>query len=174
MKIISTLTVAIVVSVSLSISAASAVDFKAEIRGLDGKPIPVSETDKTPVTLGSVAEVALLAAGGIENSTPEEKARRFFLALKIHEGRGDTLTLDELALVKRVIGSVYGPLIYGRAVELLELKVVQGGGGGCAAGATDCAVAGRPNGAGGGGGGPAAGYTRPGAAGASGGGEKAR
>lgn len=112
------------------ITAAAAVDFKAQIKGLDGKPIPVSETDKTPVTLGSIAEVALLAPGGPENSTPEEKARRFFLALKIHEGRGDGLTLDELALVKRVIGQIYGPLIYGRAVELLEPAAIGAGGGG--------------------------------------------
>lgn len=120
MKIISTLTVAIVVSVSLSISAASAVDFKAEIRGLDGKPIPASETDKTPVTLGSIAEVALISPGGLETLTPDEKSRRFFLALKIHEGKGDRLTVEELALVKKAIGAVYGPLVYGRAVELID------------------------------------------------------
>ena len=103
-----------------AIGAAEAADFKSQIKGLDGKPIPVSETDKTPVTLGSIAEVALLAPGGVENSTPEEKARRFFLALKIHEGKGDRLTVEELALVKRVIGQIYGPLIYGRAVELID------------------------------------------------------
>lgn len=102
------------------ITAAAAVDFTTTIKGLDGKPIPTSETDKTPVTLGSIAEVALIAPGGAEPLTPEEKTRRFFLAIKIHEGKGDRLTVEELALVKKVIGAVYGPLIYGRAVELID------------------------------------------------------
>ena len=102
------------------ITAAAAVDFKAQIKGLDGKPLSVSDTDKTPVTLGSIAEVALIQPGGTETLTPEEKSRRFFLALKIHEGKGDRLTVEELALVKKVIGAVYGPLVYGRAVELID------------------------------------------------------
>lgn len=102
------------------ITAAAAADFKAQIKGLDGKPVSVSETDKTPVTLGSVATTALLAPGGPESPTPEEKGRRFFIALKIHDGKGDRLTVEELALVKRVIGQIYGPLVYGRAVELID------------------------------------------------------
>ena len=102
------------------ITAAAAVDFSQTIRGLDGKPIPTSDTDKTPVTLGSIAEVALIQPGGTETLTPEEKSRRFFLALKIHEGKGDRLSVEEIALVKKVIGAVYGPLVYGRAVELLD------------------------------------------------------
>ncbi len=102
------------------ITAAAAVDFKTTIKGLDGKPIPTSETDKTPVTLGGIAETALIAPGGVEQLAPEEKSRRFFLALKIHEGKGDRLTVEDLALVKKVIGQIYGPLVYGRAVELID------------------------------------------------------
>lgn len=116
------------------LTLAHAVDFKSEIKGLDGKPIPISETDKTPVTLGSVAEVALIAPGGVEPLTPEEKTRRFFLALKIHEGKDGNFTVEELTLVKKVIGSVYGPLIYGRAVELIDRPVPGGGGGSGGAG----------------------------------------
>jgi hypothetical protein len=141
------------------ITAASAVDFSQTIRGLDGKPVTVSDIDKTPVTLGSVAEVALIAPGGSEPLTPEEKSRRFFLALKIHEGKGDRLTVEELALVKKVIGSVYGPLVYGRAVEIIDGRLESncpggdcGGGGGGPAYSSSGSVGFPPKSPGGGGG----------------------
>ena len=100
-------------------SPAIAVDFKAPIRALDGTPIPVSESDRSPVTLGQVAETALVSPAQGEALQPEEKARRFALAVKIRAGR-EPLTVEEIATVKRAVGQLYGPLVVGRAWELLD------------------------------------------------------
>ncbi len=101
------------------IASAGAVDFKTPIRAIDGTTIPVSETDKTPITLGKVLVDAMVATVPGENVPTEEKSRRFFLALKIHEGKRD-LTAEEVALAKKVVGSIYGPLVVGRVTELLD------------------------------------------------------
>ena len=111
--------------IAASISAASAVDFNSPIRALDGTPIPISETDKTPVTLGNILETALIATVAGESPTSEEKAKRFFLAVKIHDRKGD-LTSDEIALVKKLVGQIYGPIFVGRVTELLDPAAVPG------------------------------------------------
>lgn len=99
---------------------AVAVDFKAPILSIDGKPIPVSAEDKTPLTLGKIAQDALIAPTlPNDQPTPEEKGRRFWLAMKIHDG-ATALTAEEVALIKKVVGLAYGPLVVGRVSEMLD------------------------------------------------------
>lgn len=107
------------IAILLSTSA-YAIDFKAEMKSLDDKPIPTSVSDPTPVTLGKVCEEALIA-DHLPNDTPDakEKNSRFWLAKKIHEAK-EPLTAEEIAMAKKVVGMAYGPLIIGRAYELLD------------------------------------------------------
>jgi hypothetical protein len=105
---------------ALGLASAGAVDFHAQIKNLDGSSIPVSPTDPAPLTLGRVAQDVLIANNlPGDTATPDEKARRFWLAMKIHDGT-QTLTAEEIAMLKRVIGLGYGPLIIGRTTELLD------------------------------------------------------
>lgn len=106
-------------------SQAFAADFKAPILNLDGSRISsVPGDDKSPaLTLGKVCEDALIA--NIPGDTPNEaeKARRFWLALKVHAGDKE-LSADEVSLVKKVVGLAYGPLVVGRVIELLDPAAV--------------------------------------------------
>jgi hypothetical protein len=102
----------------LTATPALAVDFGAHIRSIDGKDIPVSNIDESPVTLGKISEDALIATLPNDNPTPDEKSRRFFLAMKVHAGKDPSA--EEVMLLKKVIGMAYGPLVVGRATELLD------------------------------------------------------
>jgi hypothetical protein len=106
-------------SLLLLAAPALAIDFKAPITQLDGSTIPVSGEDKSPLTLGKVCEDSLVATLPNDQPTPAEKNQRFWIALKIHEGKSD-LTADEITITKKVIGLAYGPLVIGRAYALLD------------------------------------------------------
>jgi hypothetical protein len=107
-------------SIAGGIALARATDFKTPIRNLDGTTIPISTTDPTPITLGKICEDALLA-----NNLPgdtmaaDDKRARFWLALKIHEGK-EPLSIDDISLIKKVVALAYGPLVVGRVSELLD------------------------------------------------------
>lgn len=100
------------------IAPAAAIDFNMRIHDIAGKEIPTSTTDQTPVTLGKICEDALIATMPGDNPTPEEKGSRFRLAMKVHEGKD--LVSEDITLLKKVIGLAYGPLVVGRAYELLD------------------------------------------------------
>lgn len=86
--------------------------FDSVLTSLNGKPITEGEK---PATLGVIAINALLAAYQDESSLPgTEKARRYALALKLHNGDYD-LAVDDLALIKSLIGKAYAPLVVGQA-----------------------------------------------------------
>jgi hypothetical protein len=99
---------------------AFAVDFKAPILQLDGKPVPLSETDKSPLTLGKVCTDALIATLPGETLTPDEKGDRFRLAMRIVNKPNDAISATDVVLIKKVVGIAYGPLVVGRVIELLD------------------------------------------------------
>lgn len=98
---------------------ALAIDFSAPIRSIDGTPVPADPGKPELLTLGRVCEDALIAQLPNDQATPAEKNQRFWLAHKIHAGK-EPLTADEITLAKKVIGLAYGPLVVGRAYELLD------------------------------------------------------
>ena len=101
-------------------SATMATDFKSPILQLDGKPIPTSETDKNPLTLGKVCSDALIAQLPGDAPTVDEKGERFRLALKVINRPQEALTANEVVLIKKVVGIAYGSLVVGRVIELLD------------------------------------------------------
>lgn len=76
------------------------------------------------MTLTIAAINALLATYDDEKQlSGKEKADRMQLALKINKKPKEVdLTAEQLSLVKSLIAKAYGPLIVGRAWELLELE----------------------------------------------------
>ncbi len=97
------------------------IDFSQAILGYDGQPL----TDGTkPLTLGSVAVDALSATfpaeGGNDRPDGAEKQRRFRLALIAYAAKEADLPIEDVALIKKLVGIGYAPLVVGRVYELLE------------------------------------------------------
>ena len=112
--------IALAAILAFTISPALAVDFDTQLSGIDGKPM--IKEDKTPITLNEVTQNALLMSYPDEAGlSGEEKVKRWVLATKIgHQPRDPVLTADEIALVKKLIGKAYNPLVVGQAWSLLD------------------------------------------------------
>jgi len=116
--------------IMLMSSTAQALDFTKRLTNLDGSPVTDTEGKPLakPPTLGSICESALLSqfaderdATGKETIEAREKYERWKLAAKINAATKDlALTAEELALVKKLVGKAYGPLIVGQVWTMLD------------------------------------------------------
>lgn len=109
------------------------IDFDKEIVDLDGKPIKETrqmvredgvvvtmETDEIR-TLKSVCRFALSWTFNDEKVEGDEKFKRFSLAERIVTATGPIdVKVEEIALLKSLIGKAFGPVIVGRAYQILE------------------------------------------------------
>jgi hypothetical protein len=94
------------------------IDFSAAIKDFDGDA--VKDGDKE-ATLGRVACTALLASYADEqNLSAEDKVKRFRLAEIAAKGGAQEVKVDDVALMKKLIGKAFAPLIGGRAYDLIE------------------------------------------------------
>lgn len=96
------------------------VDFSPMIKTLTGEVVR-TETD-APLTLRLVAVNALLTERRDEQVSAEDKVQRWKLACAIHGAATLPLPVEDIALIKRLIGVCYGPLVVGQAFELLEAQ----------------------------------------------------
>ena len=112
-----------------TLSAASAAsvtvtgtDFLQTIKQLDGSDFTDQSGKPITLSLQAVCENALLATYQDEqNLTGEEKVKRYAIALKIHEHPMDAaLSVEEVAMVKRLIAKSYNPLITGQSWRILD------------------------------------------------------
>lgn len=88
------------------------IDFSKDILDLDGKP--------TELKLDAVSKTALLASYPDEqNLSGDEKVKRFQLALKIAPKEVD-VSVEDAALIKKLIAKGYATLVTARAWEILE------------------------------------------------------
>jgi hypothetical protein len=112
-------------------------NFEVAITDFDGKPIfsepevrgKEGTVEKAAVTftLKSAAIQALNVLHQDEQSLPaEKKFERYRIAMKIATGDPVELNVDELALVKQLIGRVFTPIVVGRAWEILEKDSAEG------------------------------------------------
>jgi hypothetical protein len=93
------------------------IDFSAAIKDLDGEAVKDGEKD---ATLGRVACTALLASYADEqNLAAEDKVKRFRLAEVAARGGEQEMKVDDVALVKTLIGKAFAPLIVGRAYDII-------------------------------------------------------
>jgi hypothetical protein len=94
------------------------IDFSAVIKDLDGEAVKDGEKD---ATLGRVACTALLASYADEpNLAAEDKVKRFRLAEVAARGGEQEMKIDDVALVKTLIGKAFAPLIVARAYDIIE------------------------------------------------------
>jgi hypothetical protein len=93
------------------------VDMTQPIRDLHNKP---ALRDGKPFLLRDACQEALLIPKE-QDIAAVEKFNRFQLALKLNEDMPD-LSFEQIVKLKEAVGSVQGPLVYGRVCELLEEK----------------------------------------------------
>ena len=94
------------------------IDFSAAIKDLDGGAVKDGEKD---ATLGRVACTALLASYADEqNLAAEDKVKRFRLAEIAARGGEQEMKVEDVALIKTLIGKAFAPLIVGRAYDIIE------------------------------------------------------
>lgn len=114
------------------------IDMTVEFVDLDGEALLQTKRDgkESPLTLRAVCENVLLApvprpqgaampgARDAKIITGEDKVERYVLSLQIHSEDEPNLGIDDVAMLKRLIGeSDWAPLVVGQAWEALDPKV---------------------------------------------------
>ncbi|UWZ84658.1 hypothetical protein [Occallatibacter riparius] len=120
----------IVVAVSLFVGAAHAqaqapigrhIDFTAKLLDLNSHPIALSEKDPTQVTLSYVCINALETPVDADREMAgEQKFAMDQLARKIYAQKDVVLSAEEITLLKKRVGMLYGPLVVGAAWRMLD------------------------------------------------------
>lgn len=76
---------------------------------------------KTDLTLGRASANALCATYSDEaDLPPTEKFHRAEIAMKVRENAQVALSVEDIALIKKMIGKFYGPIVVYRAFSLLD------------------------------------------------------
>lgn len=111
------------------------VDLKQVLRNLNGDPIkqpnpnwvPKGEEDVPPldalveVTLSTILVNVLLGNYKDEEALAgSERLARFKLASKIHDADSITLSVDDLERIRQLIPRMYGTLVAGTVLSILE------------------------------------------------------
>ena len=95
-------------------------DFSLAFKTFDGTPIV---QDEKPLTLQRVSINALMTPMDDEkNLGGEDKFARYKLASRINATSVVEVTAEEIAMLKKLIGKVYAPIIVGPAFEALEAE----------------------------------------------------
>lgn len=105
-----------------------AADFSKQLMDADNKPICIGvpqESQECPdaqrATLGRVVRAALYAGFPDEqNLSLDEKLKRGDLAMTITGATDINLKAEDIALMKKVVGKAYGPLIVWAVVRELD------------------------------------------------------
>lgn len=113
------------------------VNFERQLKNLDGKilidegtpqevdGIPVKDENGSfvleykPVILSGICINALLSVNQQANVSGEEKLKRYQLAIKVKNGKGE-VSAEEISLIKKLVGEVFSPLVVGQVWEMLE------------------------------------------------------
>lgn len=88
------------------------------INGLDGKPISHKEKSLDLKTV--CIEALMCLAASDERASGEEKFHRYQIAQKINKGGEVELTPEEVVIIKKRVGEVYGAVVLGPVYELLN------------------------------------------------------
>jgi hypothetical protein len=90
----------------------------------DAEDVEMKDTKGNAATLRGVCVEALLASYEDERALAgEEKLKRWELAMKIKKAQDPAdLSVEEISLIKKLIGKAYGALVVGQAWSMLEGK----------------------------------------------------
>lgn len=94
------------------------IDLSAPIKDLANDFIKDGDKD---LVLSAICCSALLTPDPKEGEvSPEEKIKRFRLATKIYDGGLQDLSAEDVAMLKKLIGRAFPPLVVGRAFDILD------------------------------------------------------
>ncbi len=106
------------------------IDFKTVLTTLDNKPIQVpSEGQSTCQVCGHVEEpkdltlerVSVIALfNSKQDEDAEKKLNRYILAQRVKQFPVVELSSEDIVFLRKEISITYGPLVYGRASEILD------------------------------------------------------
>jgi hypothetical protein len=94
------------------------IDFTQPLIGVDGKVIPASTTDPTPVTLGQIVHLALNSK--VEGDDPDKGFERGALAARLYTCKACELGKEDGALVIKHIKAVFGADVQYATFPLLD------------------------------------------------------
>lgn len=102
------------------------INFLQTMKDLDGKNS--QDENKDDISCGKVAIRALMLSisDGRQNSniSADQKFKQYKLAMLIDKSMDDNtdaeFTIEDVALIKKVVGEFYNPLIVGQMYDLLE------------------------------------------------------
>lgn len=89
---------------------------------MDDRPLieRVNGEDREATVRGFVVNALALASG--EQMSGEEKMHRYELAMRLRKGGIQEISSEEVALIKKVVGTLYAPLIVGQVFQWAENK----------------------------------------------------
>ncbi len=90
------------------------------IHDLSGKPLTDPQDSGSPLTIGRACIGALLGASPRENPDGTEKFRRWQLAQKMSGQASVDLSIEEVALVKKLVGEAWTATVVGPVWIALE------------------------------------------------------
>lgn len=97
------------------------IDFSIPLTDFSGEPIWLTPEKDKGTTLKDVVLGALLSTFNDEQTlAATEKIRRYRLALQVEKNNGYDFKSEDVAEIKRLIGKAYGPLVVGRAYDIIE------------------------------------------------------
>lgn len=102
------------------------IDFSKALKNLDGTDIVEAVIEaglpkQVTITLGRAAANALIQGYPEEANLPgADKVKRFELAMKVTGAAKLQLVAEDVVLIKERIAKGYGPLVVGRAWQLLD------------------------------------------------------
>ena len=94
------------------------IDFTKKFTNFNGEVLKDTASNRE-LSLGDVCVEALLAVDKNEAIDGAEKLRRYNLAMEIYKGK-DSLLVEEIVLLKDLIGKYYATMIVGQALPILS------------------------------------------------------
>lgn len=114
------LKVLMIIVVLASATTAMAADFNTPITNVDGTPITDTFGKASDFTIGKACINALSADYKDEQIDGVEKMRRWSLAKSISDHPDYHMTVEEIALVKKLVAKMYSPIVVGPVWQALD------------------------------------------------------
>ena len=105
------------------------IDVTQNLKQLDGSPLTQATarcpecgqtTESRILILRRVVVDALMAQRQDQELSGGQKVRRYAIATQIHNEDAPDLKVEDVALIKKLVGEVYGPLVVGQAWAMLD------------------------------------------------------
>jgi hypothetical protein len=99
-------------------------DMQTSLTGFNGDPIKKSENDDSPVTLGETLSMACVNASPQKHADGDAKLKIYRVLQKvgIKDVEEIELEAEEVALLKELVGDMYGVAVVGAVYDLLEQR----------------------------------------------------